>query len=106
MDEGLLMPTIQYAQVESIVDVQERITEANDFRITEAGDFRITNEGLNNVVVASMVADPTLKPLASEPYVKVSGVWKLFVPYVKHSGTWKQPNAIYKKISGNWKRVY
>lgn len=100
------MPTIQYAQFESITDVLERITEASDLRITEAGDTRITNDEIGNTGESSMVADPLLIPLASEPYVRVSGVWKLFVPYVKHSGTWKQPNAIYKKVSGNWKRVY
>lgn len=100
------MPLIQYGQFESITELMTRITEASDTRITEAGDTRITNDEVGNTVVSSMVADPTLIPLASEPYVKVSGVWKLFVPYVKHNGTWKQPNAIYKKVSGNWKRVY
>ncbi len=100
------MPLIQYAQFESIVEELIRITEASDTRITEAGDTRITNDAVSNVVVASMVANPLLIPLASEPYVKVSGVWKLFVPYVKYNGVWQQPNAIYKKISGNWKRIY
>ena len=100
------MPTIQYAQFESVVETLTRITEANDIRITEASDTRVTNDAINNAAESSIVADPLLIPLASGAYVKVSGVWKLFVPYVKHSGTWKQPNAIYKKISGNWKRVY
>jgi hypothetical protein len=100
------MPLIQYGQFESITELMTRITEASDTRITEAGDTRITNDEVGNTVVSSMVADPTLIPLASEPYVRVSGVWKLFVPYVKHNGSWKQPNAIYKKVSGNWKRVY
>jgi hypothetical protein len=100
------MPLIQYAQFESITEELSRSTEANDTRITEAGDIRITNETIGNTVVASLVAEPTLIPLASEPYVKVSGVWKLFVPYVNYNGAWQQPNAIYKKISGNWKRIY
>jgi len=100
------MPTIQYAQFESVSEVLERITEASDLRITEAGDTRITNDAINNAAESSLVADPLLKPLASGAYVKVSGVWKLFVPYVKYNGSWQQPNAIYKKISGNWKRVY
>jgi hypothetical protein len=100
------MPLIQYGQFESITEELTRITEASDTRITEAGDIRITNEQVGNTVRGSLVADPTLKPLASEPYVKVSGVWKLFVPYVKYNGAWQQPNAIYKKVSGNWKRVY
>jgi hypothetical protein len=100
------MPLIQYGQFESISEGSTRITEASDTRITEAGDIRITNDSISNIVETSMVADPTLKPLASEPYVKVSGVWKLFVPYVKYNGSWQQPNAIYKKVSGNWKRVY
>lgn len=106
MAKGLLMPLIQYGQFESIVELQERITEASDLRITEAGDTRITNDAVSNVVVASMVADPTLKPLTSGAYVNVSGVWKLFVPYVKYNGAWQQPNAIYKKTSGIWQRVY
>ena len=100
------MPLIQYGQFESVSEELTRITEASDTRITEAGDIRITNEETGNTVVGSLVAEATLKPLASEPYVKVSGVWKLFVPYVKYNGSWQQPNAIYKKISGNWKRVY
>ena len=100
------MPLIQYGQFESVSEIQTRITEASDTRITEAGDIRITNETIGNTVVGSLVANPTLIPLASEPYVKVSGVWKLFVPYVKYNGAWQQPNAIYKKVSGNWKRVY
>jgi hypothetical protein len=100
------MSLIQYGQFQSVFDVLERITEASDLRITEAGDTRITNDELGNTGDSTMVADPTLIPMASEPYVKVSGVWKLFVPYVKYNGTWKQPNAIYKKVSGNWKRVY
>lgn len=100
------MPLIQYGQFELVSEVQIRITEASDTRITEAGDTRITNDAIGNAAESSMVADPLLIPLASGAYVKVSGVWKLFVPYVKHSGTWQQPNAIYKKISGNWKRIY
>jgi hypothetical protein len=100
------MPLIQYAQFEAVSEELLRITEASDTRITEAGDIRITNEEVGNTVVGSLVANPTLIPLSSEPYVKVSGVWKLFVPYVKYNGAWQQPNAIYKKISGNWKRVY
>lgn len=100
------MPLIQYGQFESTFDVLERITEAGDLRITEAGDIRITNNEIGNTGDSTMVADPLLIPMASEPYVKVSGVWKLFVPYVKYNGAWQQPNAIYKKISGNWKRVY
>ena len=100
------MPLIQYAQFESVSDVLERITEASDLRITEAGDTRITIDEIGNTGDSTLVADPLLKPLASEPYVKFSGVWKLFVPYVKYNGAWQQPNAIYKKISGNWKRVY
>jgi hypothetical protein len=100
------MPTIQYAQFESVVEPSIRITEASDIRITEAGDTRITNDAANNTAESSMVADPLLIPLSKGAYVKVSGVWQLFVPYVKYNGTWQQPNAIYKKTSGIWQRVY
>lgn len=102
------MPLIQYAQYQAVVESEPRITEANDFRITEAGDLRYTEPiATNNSGVSSLVAAATLIPMmATLPYVKVNGIWKLFVPYVKHSGIWKQPNAIYKKVSGNWKRIY
>jgi hypothetical protein len=100
------MPLIQYGQFEPSFETYTRITEGSDTRITEGSDTRITNEEVGNTGVTSLVAQPTLKPLASQPYVNVGGVWKLFVPYVKYNGVWQQPNAIYKKVSGNWKRVY
>jgi hypothetical protein len=100
------MPLIQYGQFESVSDVMTRITEASDTRITEAGDIRITNDEIGNTGVSSLVADPTFTKFSSEPYVKQDGDWHLFTPYVKHNGTWKEPEIIYKKISGQWKRVY
>lgn len=100
------MPLIQYGQFESTVESLTRITEASDTRITEAGDIRITNDQTSNTVVASLVADPTFTKFSSQPYVNISGTWRLFTPYVNHEGTWKEPEIIYKKISGTWRRVY
>lgn len=100
------MPLIQFGQVNPYYEVYERYTEASDLRITEGGDTRITTDILGNVGQASIVVVPTFIPALREPYIKVSGVWKVFVPYVKHNGVWKEPNNIYKKVSGNWKRVY
>lgn len=100
------MPLIQYGQFESITAVYTRITEGSDTRITESGDTRITNDEVGNTVVASLVADPTFTKFSSQPYVNINGTWRLFTPYVKHEGTWKEPEIIYKKISGTWRRVY
>jgi hypothetical protein len=100
------MAEIKYGQFESVSELMTRITEANDTRITEAGDIRITNEALSNTVEGSLVADPTLIPGTKNSYININGTWTVFIPYVKNSGTWQEPNAIYKKISGNWKRVY
>ena len=100
------MSLIQYGQVEGVIQAEFRITEASDSRITEAGDFRITNDTIANIIDSSMVADPTFTKFSSQPYVKITGDWHLFTPYVKHNGTWKEPEIIYKKISGQWRRVY
>lgn len=100
------MPLIQFAQVDSSSESYIRVTEASDFRITENGDTRITTELFGNIGQSSIIVVPTLIPALREPYIKVNGVWKAFVPYVKHNGVWKEPNNIYKKVSGNWKRVY
>jgi hypothetical protein len=101
------MPLIQYGQFEQIGEELTRITEASDVRITEAGDIRITNNSIAaNAGVASIVSEATRIPFSAALYVKASGVWKLTTPYVNYSGVWKQPESIYIKISGNWKRVY
>ncbi|CAB4144003.1 hypothetical protein UFOVP454_7 [uncultured Caudovirales phage] len=101
------MPSIiTYAQVEANVEVLTRETEAGDTRITEAGDTRITAEQLSNTIEGSLVANATKIPYNSITYIKVSGVWKVATLYVKHQGTWKNPDAIYKKQSGIWKRAH
>lgn len=97
---------INFAQVEGNVETLTRITEGSDTRITEAGDTRITGEQLSNTIEGSLVANATKIPYNSTTYIKVSGVWKVATLYVKHAGTWKNPDAIYKKQSGIWKRAH
>jgi hypothetical protein len=99
------MPLIQFGQVNQYYGIYERTTEASDLRITENGDTRITNEVQENSAISSIYVVPTYKPLETTAYIRIDGVWKIYVPYVKYNNTWTQP-TIYKKISGNWKRVY
>lgn len=101
------MPEIQYAQFQSVVESLTRITEASDTRITESGDIRQTETTNSvNTVIGSIVADPTYIKLVTHPYLKVNGVWKAMIPYVKHNEAWNEPQAIYKKESGHWRRIY
>jgi hypothetical protein len=100
------MPLIHYAQFQPSLEFYIRVTEIEDTRITETSDTRITNDATGNTVYGTLVADATLISFSSEPYVNDNGTWKLYTPYVKTSGVWKQPTRIYKKVSGNWKRVY
>jgi hypothetical protein len=97
---------INFAQVEGNVETLTRITEGSDTRITEAGDTRITADQLSNMIDSSLVANATKISYNSTTYIKVSGVWKVATLYVKHAGTWKNPDAIYKKQSGIWKRAH
>lgn len=83
-----------------------RITEGEDTRITEAGDTRITNAVPTNEIIGSIVANDTYIPFSSTAYYKTGGNWKTSDVYVKHNGNWNPPTAVYKKISGNWKRIY
>lgn len=106
MAKGTLMPSIiNYAQVEESIETLTRVTENGDTRITEAGDTRITGEQLSNMIEGSLIANATKIFYNSTAYIKVNGVWKVAILYVKHAGTWKNPDAIYKKQSGNWKRA-
>lgn len=83
-----------------------RTTEEEDDRITEEGDLRITEQLINNSGVGSLVVTSTKLPFASQPFVKVSDDWKVFTPYVKNNDLWQEPEAIYKKESGLWRRIY
>lgn len=83
-----------------------RITESEDYRITEAGDSRITNVIPTNEIVGSMVANDTYIPFSSTAYYKTGGVWKQTDVDTKYNGNWDALQAVYKKISGNWKRIY
>lgn len=98
---------IQYGQVTSqpLTFIRELET-GTDIRITESGDTRITDDVYLNRVEGSMTATATFIPWFAEQYVKRNDVWFQIETYAKSSGTWQQPIRIYKKISGNWKRVY
>jgi len=101
------MPIIQYGQVDSGFDTDiTRITENDDTRITESNDIRITGLLARNISESYLNAIPTLNVLVSTMYYNLEGTWKIIVPYVKHSGAWKQPEIIYIKQSGIWRRVY
>ncbi len=54
----------------------------------------------------TLAADGTDIDFSSTMYYRTAGVWKETIPYVKRGGTWSTPVAVYKNISGSWKRVY
>lgn len=83
-----------------------RITENEDYRITEDGNNRITNIIPTNEIVGSLVAYDDYTPFSSTAYYKTGGVWQETDVYVKNNGNWTAPLAVYKKISGSWKRIY
>lgn len=60
----------------------------------------------NKTGTGTLAADGTDIDFSSTMYYRTAGVWKETIPYVKRSGTWSTPVAVYKNISGNWKRVY
>lgn len=90
----------------TFIDEALRLTENGDNRVTEDGDFRITELIAFNSGVGSLVAASTKLPFSSQPFVKVSNDWKVFTPYVKNNDVWQEPEAIYKKESGLWRRIY
>jgi hypothetical protein len=96
-----------YGQVTSqpVTYVRE-LESGTDIRITESDDVRITNDVLRNTIEGSLVANATYIPWRQEIYTKQLGSWIKSDPYVKYAGTWQQPTRIYKKISGDWKRIY
>ena len=67
---------------------------------------RITNLSPTNKIVGSMVANDTYIPFSSTAYYKTGGVWKQTDVDTKYNGNWDALQAVYKKISGNWKRIY
>lgn len=106
---GTISPTarvIKYVEVVSGQAIFTRITENEDFRITESGDNRITNAVPTNEIIGSMVANDTYIPFSSTAYYKDGGVWKQADVDAKYNGNWDALQAVYKKISGNWKRIY
>lgn len=106
---GTLSPTarvVKFSQVVSGTVEFLRITESEDYRVTESGDSRITNAIPTNQIVGSMVALDTYIPFSSTAYYKTNGVWKQTDVDTKYNGNWDALQAVYKKISGSWKRIY
>lgn len=106
---GTFSPTgrvVKFAEVLSGQAIFIRVTENEDTRITEAGDTRITNLVFTNEIIGSMVAIDTYIPFSSTAYYKEGGVWKQADVDAKYNGNWDALQAVYKKISGNWKRIY
>jgi hypothetical protein len=83
-----------------------RETQGEDTRITESGDVRITNEVIFNVGVGGLTVETSKVDFNATAFYKRGGVWEPIVPYVKDDGVWKEPIAVYKNISGSWKRIY
>ena len=100
------MSTIMYGQVNAAGIEVDRYTEASDLRITESGDTRVTELIYPNIITSDLSATPTLKVWIGTAYYNVHGVWKFLTPYIKHNNTWKEPDAIYVKQSGKWRRSY
>jgi hypothetical protein len=88
-----------------ILDSLDRLTESGDIRITESGDIRITYSFDPEVSRGTLVSEATRVLFESETYLNVEDVWKLSYPWVKYEGEWQQPIAMYKNVSGIWKRV-
>lgn len=106
---GTISPTgrvVKYVEVVSGQAIFTRITESEDYRVTESGDSRITNVIPTNEIIGSMVAIDTYIPFSSTAYYKTGGVWKQADVDAKYNGNWDALQAVYKKISGNWKRIY
>lgn len=60
----------------------------------------------NKTGTGTLAADSTKIDFSSTMYYRTAGVWKSTIPYVKRGGVWSEPVAVYKNISGSWKRVY
>lgn len=106
---GTLSPTARVVKfVEVVSGTLEflRITESEDYRVTESGDSRITNAIPTNEIIGSLVANDTFIPFSSTAYYKTGGVWKQTDVDAKYNGNWDALQAVYKKISGSWKRIY
>ncbi len=98
--------TVKFVNFISGIATFDRILENEDYRITEGGDSRITNEIAVNTVDSTVVADATLIPFSSTVYYKTGGVWKTTLVDAKYNGNWDALTAVYKKISGSWKRIH
>jgi hypothetical protein len=94
------------AVFDSTIEEAFRLTESGDTRITEDGDTRITFGANPNFVYGTLVALGTEIEFSAIAYIKERGAWRTFDPYVKFNDIWDEPQAIYKKIGNNWKRVY
>jgi len=97
---------VKYVEVVSGNAQFLRILESEDYRVTESGDNRITNAVPTNEIIGSMVADEIFIPFSSTAYYKTGGVWKQTDVDAQYNNDWNALQAVYKKISGNWKRIY
>lgn len=107
--QGSFSPTarvVKYVEVVSGNTEFLRITESEDYRVTESGDSRITNAIPTNKIIGSMVALDNYIPFSSTAYYKTGGVWQQADVDTKYNGSWDALQAVYKKISGSWKRIY
>lgn len=100
------MTTIHYGQFQDLAEDLLRATEQEDLRITEQGDIRLVSAYQSNKGEGYLVANPTLIPFTLGLYIKQGITWNLAVPYVKYNSAWVQPEGIYIKVTGFWKRVY
>jgi hypothetical protein len=98
--------TVKFVFVTSGNTEFTRVLENEDYRITENGNSRITNDLSTNTITSSLVANDTYIPFNSVAYYKTGGIWKVANVDAKYLGNWDALQSVYKKISGNWKRIY
>lgn len=82
---------------------QTSLSASGSFAVIPSKKLRGT---LNVTASLSSTVVGTRILFTSIAYVKISGVWTEVDPYAKHEAVWKEPEFMYKKISGAWKRIY
>ena len=80
------------------------LENGTDSRITEATDTRVVPFSFNSGA-STIVARPSKIDFSGTMSINVDGTWKTAAPWINRSGTWVRPLAVYKNVSGNWKRV-
>lgn len=94
------------AFVSSIPKYFTRILEDGNTRSLESGDIRITEQIQSNQIVATLVGFTELTKFLGSIFIKFSDTWVSVSPNAKFQGVWKVATKMYRKIYGNWRRIY